>query len=117
MKNLILISIGIIIAMMINTEVFSQSENTNPKTELKTFKVWGACGMCKSRIEKAALGVNGVKTAAWDKESNTLKVSINSGAKLEDVQKAVAKVGHDTENYKAEEKVYNNLPACCHYRK
>jgi Cu(I)/Ag(I) efflux system membrane fusion protein len=28
----------------------------------------------------------------------------------------VAKAGHDTEKYKATDKVYNDLPGCCKYR-
>jgi hypothetical protein len=33
------------------------------------------------------------------------------------VQAAVARVGHDNEGAKADKKVYDNLPACCHYNR
>ena len=33
------------------------------------------------------------------------------------VQKVIAKVGHDTEKYKAPDNVYKELPECCLYRK
>jgi Cu(I)/Ag(I) efflux system membrane fusion protein len=33
------------------------------------------------------------------------------------VQKAIAKAGHDTEPFKADDKTYNALPECCLYRK
>ena len=33
------------------------------------------------------------------------------------IQKAVAKVGHDTDMHKAEDKVYNALPGCCLYER
>ena len=34
---------------------------------------------------------------------------------VEDVQKAIAKVGHDAGKIKAEDEVYNNLHGCCKY--
>ena len=37
------------------------------KTE--KFKVYGNCSMCEKRIEKAALAVDGVSKADWDKET------------------------------------------------
>ncbi|MDY6800210.1 MAG: heavy-metal-associated domain-containing protein [Bacteroidota bacterium] len=87
--------------------------------ELKTekFKVYGICGMCENRIEKAASGLDGVSKADWDKETQMLEISFeNSKVKVDDVHKAVAKAGHDTEKVKAEDEVYNALPACCLYR-
>lgn len=33
------------------------------------------------------------------------------------IQKAIAKVGHDTEKFKAPDDVYKKLPECCLYRK
>ena len=33
------------------------------------------------------------------------------------IQKAITKVGHDTEKYKASDAVYKELPECCLYRK
>ena len=89
--------------------VFAQS-----KTE--EFKVYGNCGMCETRIENAAKSVNGVTTAEWDKETKILKVSYDkSKADNHKIQKAVAKVGHDTNMHKADDKVYNALPGCCKY--
>ena len=84
------------------------------KTE--KFKVLGNCGMCETRIEKAALSVDGVSKAEWDKESKQLEVVYDD--KKVDVHKihmAVAKVGHDTEMHKANDDVYNKLPGCCKY--
>ena len=34
-----------------------------------------------------------------------------------DIQKKIAEVGHDTEKYSADDKVYENLPGCCHYKR
>lgn len=80
------------------------------------FKVFGNCGMCKSRIEKA-VKIDGVKLAKWDKKSKMLKVAYLSDAiTVDSLQKRIASVGHDTEKYKAENAVYENLPGCCLYR-
>jgi hypothetical protein len=36
--------------------------------------------------------------------------------KMDDIQKAIAQIGHDTEKFKAPDEVYNKLPECCLYR-
>ncbi|MDR1727260.1 MAG: cation transporter [Acidobacteriota bacterium] len=82
-----------------------------------TLKVEGLCGMCKTRIEKAAKGVDGVTSAAWNKDTKELSLEYDSAkVKLAAVSKALAAVGHDTEADKADDKVYDALPGCCKYR-
>ncbi|MEE4285344.1 MAG: cation transporter [Mariniphaga sp.] len=84
------------------------------KTE--KFKVYGNCGMCESRIEKAANSVDGVSAADWDKKSKMIEVKFDdSKTSVDVVHKAIAKVGHDTEMHKAKDSVYNDLPGCCKY--
>ena len=80
-----------------------------------SIKVYGECGMCKSRIEKA-LKHEGITTAAWDDETKILVVTYDP-IKItnDDIQKRVAAVGHDTEKFKADDKVYKKLPGCCLY--
>ena len=82
-----------------------------------TIKVNGVCGMCKSRIQKA-LKLEGISTAAWDADTKLLTVTYDPGKIAnDDIQKKVAAVGHDTEKYKADDKVYNKLPGCCKYER
>ncbi len=89
--------------------VFAQS-----KTE--SFLVNGNCGMCEKRIEKAALAVDGVSKADWNKETKNLEIVYDtSKTNTDKVEVAVAKVGHDTKNHKAKDEVYDKLPACCKY--
>lgn len=86
------------------------------KTE--KIKVYGNCGMCETRIEKAVKAVDGVTAADWNKETKMLDVTFDDAkVKIDDIHKAVAKVGHDTDKVKADDKVYQALPACCHYRR
>lgn len=86
------------------------------KKETKKFKVFGNCGMCESRIEKAAKAVDGVTIADWDKKTKMIKVTFDSETtNIHEVHMAIAKVGHDTEMHKAQDEVYNKLPGCCKY--
>ena len=92
---------------------------TTAQTEKKeSFKVAGNCGMCETRIEKAAKSVDGVVSADWDKESKMIDVKFNSEkVDIHKVHMAIAKAGHDTKMHKAENEVYNKLPGCCKYER
>lgn len=88
------------------------------KKETRTieFKVSGVCGMCKSRIENGAL-IKGVKFAEYDQDSSMLKVVYRTDKVTEDeIHKAVASVGHDTDKVEASDEAYAKLPGCCAYR-
>ncbi|MEI6684304.1 MAG: heavy-metal-associated domain-containing protein [Bacteroidota bacterium] len=84
------------------------------KTE--KIKVYGNCGSCKTRIEKAAHSVKGVTQASWDKTDGMLTVTFDeTKASVSKIEEAVAKVGHDTDHFKADDKTYDKLPGCCQY--
>jgi copper chaperone CopZ len=92
----------------------SKTETSATKTE--SIKVSGNCETCKARIEKAAK-VDGVSKADWSTKTKVLTLTYNpSKVKSDDIQKKIAAVGHDTQKYKATDKVYNALPGCCKYR-
>ncbi len=97
---------------MTSFPLFAQ-QNSDIKTD--TINVNGACGMCKSRIEKN-LKMEGISSANWNKETKHLIVSYDPGKITNDaIQKKIAYVGHDTEKYRAEDSTYEKLPGCCHY--
>jgi len=84
------------------------------KTE--TVKVYGNCGMCKTRIEKAAKSIDGVSKAKWDQKAKEITVTFDPAVtNLEDIEKEIAAVGHDTEDVRAEDATYNELHSCCKY--
>lgn len=84
------------------------------KTE--KIKVYGNCGMCENRIEKAVNAVDGVSKADWNKETKMLDVTFDDAkTDIHKVHMAVAAVGHDTDMHKAKNEVYNDLPSCCKY--
>lgn len=85
-------------------------------TKTSEFKVYGNCGMCKARIEKAAKAVDGVSAADWNEETKMIALTFDdSKTDADKVQVAIAKVGHDTEKHKATDKAYSKLPGCCQY--
>ena len=106
------------LAIALGSNSFAQSGTASQvaATKTETLKVSGNCGMCKTRIEKAAK-IEGVSKAEWDKTSKILAVTYDpSKTSIDQVGKKVAAAGHDTEKVKAEDKVYSTLPACCKYR-
>jgi len=79
--------------------------------------VKGKCEMCKDRIEKAAKEVEGVSFASWEMEKQVLHLNYDpEKTSPDDIAKAVAKAGHDTDKFKADQAAYNALPECCKYR-
>ncbi|MFD2943142.1 heavy-metal-associated domain-containing protein [Flavobacterium notoginsengisoli] len=107
----------LVLIVMIALFGFSAQAQTKKNKNLKyTTEVNGNCEQCKKRIEKAAFGVPGVKTASWDISSHQLSVILNEEkASPLDLNKAVAKAGHDTKEVKATDADYENLHSCCKY--
>lgn len=86
------------------------------KNMTEKFLVNGKCEMCEKRIEMAALSVEGVSKADWNKETKMMEVTLNdSKTDVHKVEMAIAKVGHDTQMHKASDEAYNKLPDCCKY--
>jgi Cu(I)/Ag(I) efflux system membrane fusion protein len=93
-------------------------ENSAKSEVLHTaFRVGGNCGMCKDRIEEAALSLPGVRMANWEIETGILHLDYDEEVPLEEVHHAVASVGHDTEMEQAPDSVYAALPECCLYER
>ena len=70
----------------------------------------GKCEMCKDRIEKAAKEVEGVSFASWEMEKQVLHLNYDPEKTSPDnIAKAVAKAGHDTDKFKADQAAYNAL--------
>lgn len=91
---------------------------SNFSAQTKTFKakVEGNCGMCKERIETAAKSDKNVKSAVWSMNKKVLTVSYDaSKTDKKAVLKSVAEVGHDNEMFRASDKSYDDLDACCQY--
>lgn len=95
-----------------------QAQDTPNKNKKVTFAVGGNCEQCKTRIEKAAYKVKGVKSANWDMNSGNMTLIFDERKCTEkEVQKAIAKVGHDAGKERADDAVYKKLHHCCLYER
>ncbi|PWA06608.1 heavy-metal-associated domain-containing protein [Flavobacterium psychrotolerans] len=99
----------------------AQDLNSIPKKNKNakyTIEVNGNCEQCQKRIQKAAYSVSGVKSALWSIETHQLSLVINEEkCTVLDVKKAIAKVGHDTDEVKATNEDYEKLHSCCLYER
>jgi mercuric ion binding protein len=107
MKSIIILSIGLIFSIKIHAQSTIQTT---------TIAVKGNCDECKERIENAA-DIKGVKNAIWKEETHILTVTFDSKkVTLEQIEKTIAKSGHETGNQKADSSAYSTLPSCCKYQ-
>jgi copper chaperone CopZ len=112
MKNSIIV---ILVAFLSISAVAQDTKSKNKKIEMK---VAGNCEMCEKRIEKAAFSVKGVKSAEWHADHKDIHLIIDENkCSVEDVAKAIAKAGHDTEIVKAKDEDYEKLHGCCMYER
>jgi periplasmic mercuric ion binding protein len=94
---------------------FAAATTINAQTKTESFKVNGNCGMCKSKIEKAAKEA-GAKDANWDADKKELTVTYKSTTtNSAKIQQKVADVGYDNVGFKATADSYNKLHGCCKY--
>ncbi|HYC40032.1 MAG TPA: hypothetical protein VEB63_06030 [Chitinophagaceae bacterium] len=81
----------------------------------ESFKVAGNCGMCKTKIEKAAKSA-GASYALWNKDTKVLTVRYdNSSTNAAKIQEKIAEVGYDNAGARATNAAYDKLHGCCKY--
>lgn len=109
----------IVLVMLIMLAGFTmQAQEKKSKNAKHDVEVKGNCDQCKRRIEKAAYGVKGVKSAEWHADDQTLHLVIDeTKTNTNAVREAVAKSGHDTDKAKATDEAYDNLHSCCQYKR
>ena len=112
MKNIIF---GMMLLMVTVSIQAQEKKNKNAKYNVE---VNGNCEQCKKRIEKAALSVAGVKSAEWHLDDHILHLIINEEkCSVTEVKQAIANVGHDTDDIKAKDEVYEKLHHCSLYER
>lgn len=104
-------------SLVVVTAIIALSFTTGTgKKERASFTVYGVCGMCETRIEKAINELEGVLWADWEQETMELTVKFDSGVvSLNQIKKKAANVGHDSDDVRATEEAYENLHPCCKY--
>lgn len=112
MKNIILV-------LLVSFLGFStQAQEKKNKNARYVTEVNGDCEQCQKRIQKAAFSVHGVKSADWSIATHQLTLILNEEkCTSSEVKKAIAKVGHDTDEVKATKEDYDNLHSCCKYQR
>ena len=102
--------------LMLATLMMMGAGSLFAKDKTEKFEVKGNCGMCEKRIEKAALSVDGVSKADWNKETKMMELVLDdSKTDVHKAQMAIAKAGYDTKMHKASDEAYDKLPGCCKY--
>jgi len=103
------------ICLFLSSYTFAQADQKSNFTDT-SFKVYGACEMCKDRIEDA-LKLKGISKAIWDVDSKLLSIQFDAKRiSLDKIENTIVAVGHDLDNKKAKDYIYQDLPDCCHYR-
>ncbi len=96
----------------------TRQESETESLSSSQIQVKGNCGMCKARIERAASEVPGVLRADWNADNQTLFVFYgNEKPDFSSLRQKIAASGHDTDQVTADNRVYENLPPCCLYRR
>lgn len=97
----------VLLSITINAQI------KNAKTE--TVKVYGNCGMCKAKIEKAG-NIKKIANVDWNPETQMATLTYDpSKTNQDEILKRIALVGYDSDKFLAPDDVYNNLHGCCQY--
>lgn len=91
----------------------SKAQINNAKTEV--VKVYGNCGMCKSKIDKMG-SLKNIAEVNWDKDTKMATLTYDAKkTNQDDILKKIALAGYDSDKFLAPEDVYANLPGCCQF--
>lgn len=84
------------------------------QVQIITIQTSAQCEMCKHSIEKKVRGIKGVKSAALDIQTKSLKVKYDT-KKVDEkrIKMAISQIGYDADEVKADEKAYAQLKECC----
>ena len=97
--------------VLLSTTINAQIKNS--KTE--TVKIYGNCGMCETKIEKAGT-IKKVATVDWNQETQMATLTYDATKTNQDeILKRIALAGYDSDKFLAPDDVYNNLHGCCQY--
>lgn len=103
----------IMVAILILLSGITSAQIKNPKTE--TVKVFGNCGMCKTKIEKAG-NIKNTAKVVWEIDSEMATLTYDqSKTNQDEILKRIALAGYDSDKFLAPDTAYSNLPNCCQY--
>jgi len=103
----------VMMAVLVLLSIVSNAQIKNAKTE--TVKIFGNCGMCKTKIEKAG-NLKNIAQVDWNEDTKMATLTYDeSKTNQDEILKRIALVGYDSEKFLAPDKVYSNLQGCCQY--
>ncbi|MFN7099475.1 MAG: DUF3347 domain-containing protein [Flavobacterium sp.] len=107
--------IKILIAISVLLSTASNAQIKNAKTE--NVKIYGNCGMCETKIEKAG-NIKKIANVDWNQETQMATITFDATKTNQDeVLKRIALVGYDSDKFLAPVAVYSNLHECCQYER
>ncbi|MBK8660124.1 MAG: heavy-metal-associated domain-containing protein [Bacteroidetes bacterium] len=100
--------------LFIGAIAFGIQATVMPKAKVVNIKTSAVCESCKKRIEKGLSQQDGVMEAILNLNSKQVKIKYDP-AKTSDVQlrQAIANMGYNADEVKANAEAYHKLPACC----
>ena len=111
MKNIIKTAIASFVMFLVFNVSFAGGQNEKETIKIKTSAV---CGMCKDRIEKNMAFEKGVYDIVLDVPTKIATITYNPKKTDPDkLRHAIAKLGYDADDVKADKEAFNKLPKCC----
>jgi copper chaperone CopZ len=108
-----LVSITLVAITVLLSLTVCNAQIKNSVTE--KVKVYGNCGMCKTKIEKAGSLKNTAKVD-WDADTQMATLTYDAAKTNQDeILKRIALSGYDSEKFLAPDNTYSKLPGCCQY--
>ena len=87
----------------------------NAKTE--TVKIYGSCGMCKTKIETAG-NLKKIAKVEWNQDTNMAVLTYDPSMTSQDeILKRIALIGYDSDKFLAPDATYDALHGCCQYER
>ncbi len=78
-------------------------------------KVYGNCGMCEAKIEKAG-NIKKIANVDWNHETQMAALTYDTKKTNQDeILKRIALAGYDSDKFLAPDDVYSTLHGCCQY--
>jgi len=103
----------LMVTAVLLSSVPSFSQIKNSVTE--SVKIYGNCGMCETKIEKAG-NLKKVANVDWNKDTKMAVLTYDpTKTNQDEILKRIALVGYDSEKFLAPDDVYANLNGCCQY--
>ena len=110
MKSISKILVAITILLSLTS---CNAQIKNAKTE--TVKIYGNCGMCEERIEKAG-NLKNVAKVDWNVDTKMATLTYDAKQTNQDaILKRIALSGHDSDKFLAPNDSYSKIPGCCQY--